>query len=64
LSLLGAILFSGAAVLLTLGLYALMRRVLPDTQWWAVAAKLIAAIGAGGAAGLTVWRMTGDDKSD
>jgi hypothetical protein len=48
-------------VLLTLGFHAFLRRVLPDTAWWAVLAKLFTALLAGGAAGLTVWRMSGDD---
>jgi hypothetical protein len=61
MSLGGALLFSFAAVLLTLGLFALLRRLLPDTQWWAVGARLLTAIGAGGGAGLIAWRMSGDD---
>jgi Putative Actinobacterial Holin-X, holin superfamily III len=61
MSLGGAVLFSFAAVLLTLGLFALLRRLLPDTQWWAVLARLFTALGAGGAAALIAWRMSDDD---
>ena len=57
----GAVLFSGAAFLLTLGLFALLRRLLPDTPWWSVAARLFTFIGAGVAAALIGWRMTRDD---
>ena len=61
MSLGGAVLFSFAAVLLTLGLFALLRRLLPDTLWWAVLARLFTALGAGGAAGLIAWRMSVDN---
>jgi len=56
-----AVLFSVAAFLLTLGLYAFFRRVLPDTPWWAVGARLFTFLGAGIGAGLTGWRLTRDD---
>ena len=62
-SLLGAVLFAGAAILFTLGLHALLRRLLPDTQWWAVLAKLFTTLGAGAGAGLIVWRMSSDSDS-
>jgi hypothetical protein len=61
MSLGAAVLFSFAAALLTLGVFALLRRLLPDTQWWAVGARLFTALGAGGAAFLIAWRMSGDD---
>ena len=57
----GAVLFSGAAFLLILGLFALLRRLLPDTPWWSVAARGFTFIGAGAAAALIGWRMTRDD---
>ena len=56
-----ALLYSVAALLLTLGLFALLRRLLPDTPWWSVAARLFTFIGAGAAAALVGWRMTRDD---
>ena len=61
MSLGAAVLFSFAAVLLTLGVFALLRRLLPDTLWWAVGARLFTALGAGGVAFLIAWRMSGDD---
>ncbi len=62
-SMLAAILFGGAAVLFALGFHSLMRRILPDTEWWGVLAKLFTALAAVGAAGLTVWRMSDDGDS-
>ena len=56
-----AVLFSIGAVLLTLGLFSLLRRVLPDTPWWSVGARLFTFIGAGAGAALIGWRMTRDD---
>jgi hypothetical protein len=55
-----AVLTCTAAFLLTLGFFALMRRLLPDTQWWAVAARLLTFLGAGAAAGIIGWRMSRD----
>ncbi|MDP3983838.1 MAG: hypothetical protein Q8Q52_02375 [Acidimicrobiia bacterium] len=62
-SLLAAALYSVAAVLFTLGFYSVMRRLLPDTQWWGVAAKLFTAVGAGSGAGMIVWRMSSNGDS-
>jgi hypothetical protein len=56
-----AVLFSIAAFLLTLGLFALFRRLLPDTPWWSVGARLFTFLGAVIGAGITGWRMTRDD---
>jgi hypothetical protein len=56
-----AALFSVAAVLLTLGLFSLLRRLLPDTPWWSVGARLFTFVGAGAGAALIGWRMTRDD---
>jgi len=56
-----SILFSLAAFLLTLGLFALLRRLLPDTPWWSVGARLFTFVGAGAGAALIGWRMTRDD---
>lgn len=57
----GAAMFSTAAILLVLGLFALLRRLLPDTAWWGVGARFLTFVGAGAAAALIGWRMTRDD---
>ncbi len=55
--------FGGAAVLslggvfLVLALYSALKMVLPDVEWWVVLARLLAALGGAGAAGIVVWRM-------
>ncbi|HKY48982.1 MAG TPA: phage holin family protein [Acidimicrobiia bacterium] len=56
-----AVLFSMASLLLTLGLFALLRRLLPDTPWWSVGARLFTFVGAGAGAALIGWRLTRDD---
>jgi hypothetical protein len=57
----GGALFALAAILLTLGAFALLRRLLPDTPWWAVGARGFTALLAAGAAGLIIWRLSSDD---
>lgn len=61
LSLGAAVLFSFAAMLLTLGMFTFLRRLLPDTQWGAVLARLLTTVGSAAGAGLIVWRMSSDD---
>ena len=56
----GAALFSLAGLLFTFGAYALARRLLPDTPWWAVGARFITFVLAAAAAGIIVWRMSSD----
>lgn len=56
----GAALFSIAGLLFTFASYALMRRLLPDTPWWAVGARFFTFLLAAAVAGLVVWRMTND----
>lgn len=58
----GGALFAIASILLTLGAFALLRRLLPDTPWWGIAARGFTALLAGGAAGLIVWRLSSDYK--
>jgi hypothetical protein len=53
-----AVCFAGASLLLILAVFALLRRVLPDGAGWAVVARLITSIAAGGGAGFIGWRMT------
>ncbi|MGQ0848812.1 MAG: phage holin family protein [Actinomycetota bacterium] len=57
----GAVAFSLASIFLTFGLFTYLRRVLPDTEWWSVAARLFTFLGAGAGAALIGWRMTRDD---
>ena len=58
--------FGGAAVLslggvfLVLALYSALKMVLPEGEWWVVLARLLAALGGAGAAGIVVWRMQDD----
>lgn len=59
----GGTLFAFAAFLLTLGLFAFLRRMLPETPWWGVAARFLTFLGAGGAAAIIGWRITRDSHS-
>jgi hypothetical protein len=58
----GGALFALASVLLTLGAFALFRRLLPEGPWWGILARGLTVLLAGGAAGLIVWRLSSDDK--
>lgn len=59
----GGALFAFASFLLTLGLFAFLRRMLPETPWWGVAARFLTFVGAGGAAAFIGWRITRDSDS-
>lgn len=59
----GGALFAFAAFLLTLGLFSLLRRLLPDTPWWGVGARFFTFLGAGGVAAFIGWRATRDSDS-
>ncbi|MGH8926558.1 MAG: phage holin family protein [Acidimicrobiia bacterium] len=59
----GAALVSLAGLLFTFAAYALLRRLLPDTPWWAVGARFITFLLAAAAAGIIVWRMK-DDRDE
>jgi len=54
----GAALLALASIFFTLGLFALLRVVLPDSPWYSVLARLLTAVGAGATGGAVVWRMT------
>lgn len=54
----GALLFSLGAFLAILGVYSLFRMVLPDTEWYIVLARFLAAIVAAGSSGLVAWRLS------
>ncbi len=54
----GALLLSLGAFLGVLGIFALLRMVLPDTEWYGVLARLITAATAALAAGLVAWRIS------
>lgn len=54
----GAALLALASIFFTLGLFALLRAVLPDSPWYSVLARLLTAVGAGATGGVVAWRMT------
>ncbi|MDH3190354.1 MAG: phage holin family protein [Acidimicrobiia bacterium] len=54
----GAILLSLGAFLAVLGIYALLKMVLPEGEWWVVLSRLLTAVSAALAAGLVGWRMS------
>lgn len=56
----GAILFSLGAFFALLGVYALMKMVLPASEWYVVLARLITAAVGAAAAGLVAWRISSD----
>ncbi len=56
----GAILFSLGAFFALLGVYAVMKMVLPATEWYVVLARVITAVVGAAAAGLVVWRISSD----
>jgi hypothetical protein len=56
----GALLFSLGAFLALLGVYALLKMVLPESAWYVVLARLITAVVGAAAAGLVAWRMSSD----
>lgn len=53
----GAILLAVGAFLAILGIYALLKTVLPDSEWSRVLARFLTALIGAGSAGLVVWRM-------
>lgn len=54
----GAVAFAVAAMLATLGVYALFQVVLPATPWFNILARGLTVVVAGLAAGLIAWRMS------
>jgi hypothetical protein len=54
----GALAFGVAAVLGTLGVYALLQEVLPADEWYSVLARGLTTLVAALAAGLIAWRMS------
>jgi hypothetical protein len=56
----GAILFSLGAFTALLGVYALLKMVLPESEWYVVLARLLTAVVGAAAAGLVAWRMSSD----
>ena len=56
----GAILFSLGAFIALLGVYSLLKMVLPESAWYVVLARLLTAVVGAAAAGLVAWRMTSD----
>jgi hypothetical protein len=56
----GAILFSLGAFIALLGVYSLLKMVLPESAWYVVLARLLTAVVGAAAAGLVAWRMSSD----
>ena len=56
----GAILFSLGGFLALLGVYSLMKMVLPESAWYVVLARLITAVVGAASAGLVAWRISSD----
>lgn len=54
----GALLLSLGAFLAVLGIYALLKMVLPEGEWWVVLSRLLTAVSAAIVAGLIGWRMS------
>jgi hypothetical protein len=53
----GAVVLSLGGFLLAWGLYNVLKVVLPEGVWYVVLSRFLTALGAGGAAGLVIWRM-------
>jgi hypothetical protein len=53
----GAVALSLGGFLLAWGLYNLLKVILPEGVWYVVLSRFLTALGAGGAAGLVIWRM-------
>jgi hypothetical protein len=54
----GSMLLSIGAFLAILGVFALLRMVLPETEWYAVLARLLTAMTAAVGAALVAWRIS------
>ena len=54
----GAFLFSLGTLAFVFGLYALLRQVLPETEWYEVLARFLTFVGALIAAALVGWRIS------
>ena len=52
------VVFAFAALFAALGAYALFRAVLPDGDWWIVAARGFTVLFCGAVAGVIGWRMS------
>lgn len=60
----GAVLMSLGAFFAILGVYSLMKMVLPETEWYVVLARFTAAVVAAAGAGLVAWRMSSDNHQE
>lgn len=54
----GAFILSLGALFGVLGVYTLVKMVLPETEWYLVLARLVTGVATAGAAGLVVWRIS------
>jgi len=57
----GALLFSFGSFLALLGVYSLLKMVLPETEWYVVLARFLTALVAAGSAGVVGWRLSNDN---
>jgi hypothetical protein len=57
----GAFAMAIGAICLAWALYYGLQLLLPEGEWWIVLSRGLTAVGAAGAAGLTVWRMQSGD---
>lgn len=58
----GAIVMAIGAVCLAWGMYYGLIMLLPEGEWWVILSRGLTAIAAAGAAGLIIWRMSGDSQ--
>ncbi len=57
----GAALFTLGAFLAVLGMYSLLKMVLPESEWYVVLARFLTAVVAAGSAGIVGWRLSNDN---
>lgn len=58
----GAIVMAIGAICLAWGMYYGLIMLFPEGEWWVILSRGLTAIAAAGAAGLIVWRMSGDSQ--
>lgn len=58
----GAIVMAIGAICLAWGMYYGLIMLFPEGEWWVILSRGLTAIAAAGAAGLIVWRISGDSQ--